>query len=65
MTPKNRNDMWYEEYTNALTAFNIAVDRLRVAVDNMRSQNRILRTKSVEQKEDEEFTLEWLKDDSN
>ena len=66
--PKNANEMWIEEYAHALTAFNIAVDRLRIAVDNIYSENRILKVKLAKQEEgeDREFTLEWMKeDDSN
>ena len=68
MTPKNANEMWIEEYAHALTAFNIAVDRLRIAVDNIYSENRILKVKLAKQEEgeDREFTLEWMKEnDSN
>jgi len=66
--PKNANEMWIEEYAHALTAFNIAVDRLRIAVDNIYSENRILKVKLAKQEEgeDREFTLEWMKEnDSN
>ena len=66
--PENRGDVWIEEYANALNAFNIAVDRLRVAVDNIYSENRILKVKLTEQekREDRKFTLEWMKEnDSN
>ena len=66
--PENRGDVWIEEYANALDAFNIAVDRLRVAVDNIYSENRILKVKLTEQekREDRKFTLEWMKEnDSN
>ena len=63
--PENRRDVWIEEYANALDAFNIAVDRLRVAVDNIYSENRILKVKLTEQEngEDREFTLKWMKED--
>ena len=89
--PKNQNDVWIEEYANALDTFNIAVDRLRVAVDHIRIENISLRgqLKVINKegltmqevkdkyfpnqdweslrctKENDEFTLDWLKNDSN
>ena len=72
-----------EEYSNALTAFNIATDRLRVAIDQMWKENKVMREQLEKEytleeikdkyfpnqewdacKEDFDFTLEWLKDDT-
>ena len=44
MTPKNENDMWMEEYVHALENFNIAMARLKVAVDSVRLENNKLRS---------------------
>ena len=57
MTPKNANEMWIEEYAHALTAFNIAVDRLRIAVDHIWKENAVLR-----EQVEKEYTLEEIKD---
>ncbi len=42
MTPKSESEMWIEEYTHALDAFNIALMRLKVAIDKVRVENNNL-----------------------
>ena len=83
--PKSENEMWIEEYSNALTAFNMATDRLRLVIDQMWKENKVMKEQlekeytleeikdkyfpnvdwdQLRPREDTEFTLEWLKDDT-
>ena len=45
--PKNENEMWLEEYANALENFKNAMTRLRVAVDSVRVENNKLRSELI------------------
>ena len=51
MTPKSESEMWMEEYTHALDAFNITLLRLRTAVDGVRVENNKLKSELVTYKQ--------------
>ena len=51
MTPKSEGDMWVEEYTHALDNFEIALLRLRTAVDKVRVENNKLKSELVTYKQ--------------
>jgi len=49
--PKNANDMWIEEYVHALENFELALTRLKVAIDSVRVENNRLHSELITYKE--------------